>query len=172
MDFGTRCLSTVAAAVLATAGVACADGSGPTSLELQQLTLEVRPARASVMAGDTVFVEIALRNRARHAINLDADVCGPLAFEVRNALGERVSSGLMSPCGVLALSGGYRLEPADSLVVGITWRALTNFDGQLSGDRVPLPAGQYTLVGGLVTGATRERLVLVGRGVPLTVTPN
>ena len=157
------------ATVFIASSFACTEATGLTGVDIQNLTLSVRPARASVMTGDTVMIVIKVVNRSGRTLDLNRGACGPLAFEVRTSAGTRISTGLMSPCGSLDAQAAYRLAPADSLFIGLTWRAVSNFEGQLATEREPLPPGLYTVFGGLVSADANDRFAKRSPAVPLTI---
>jgi len=143
---------------------ACSEPAGLSAIEFNSLELTVRPTRAAVPAGDTVFVEVVARNHSTVPIDLNRGACGPLEFELRNEAGTRVGSSFRGACGYLNSAPSFRVEGLDSLVIGRVWRVTSQMNAMLA-------PGAYTLIGGLVRPDDSHRFEKAGNPVPLTILP-
>ena len=167
-------ISVLGTLVLGGSLAACGDGGtapgsgGSNEAIASYVELSVRPSRVRVAAGDTVSITVIVRNHTRRHVELDPGDCTPLAYEVRSSAGERVGAWGFGFCGVIGGGPTTRLAPAESTTVRLGWAAI--YDYGVTGGRAgqPLPTGDYTVYGGLIS--SRDSTDFAARSAPVTIT--
>ena len=155
-------------AVLAS-GISCGDVTGLSLQDLVALELHVRPASSYVMTNDTLWISVVAINRSSRTLDLEPGLCTPLALEILDAAGNRVSSQGFGACGSISGISQTRLAPGDSVAIGTRWRAVANFENLWAAPREPLAPGTYFVVGGLVSSHTARTFAKRSARVPITV---
>jgi hypothetical protein len=117
---------------------ACVDPTDP----YDGLVARARLDRTTLTVEDSARIVVTVRNPSLRVVTLPT-LCGLLGYQVLDPDGAVVSRG--EPVICPAEVGNYRLLPGDSISDDFWWRPLHLVDGRL----VPLPPGQYYVVGGL-----------------------
>lgn len=160
--------STAVALLLLAGATACDDGAGPEP-SVSDLTVTVELLDTQVMSGEVLVAMVQLHNPGPGRVAFPVP-CFPLTVRISRGPDVVYPVDDTMGCSIPDSHGSARMVLEHDEIVSwvVLWRAETNHGTSTRKERVPLPAGEYTLVAG-VPGEDRSLLAVSSEPVSFLV---
>lgn len=134
----------------------CGEPAAPGTLN--DLTVDAEVTNTTVPAGETLVVVIRIENPTNRTVSFEAP-CPPLTIRITTATGDVYPTADTGGCSVIGDPARMIVEPDEVVSWAVAWRAVTNYHSSTGQAQVPLPPGDYSVVGGVPYEYTRELAV-------------